>query len=455
MSIYYFLYSVFTGVGIFLLSPYFLLKGMRHRKYLQNLPERLAWRFPAGLASRNGAAPGAIWVHAVSVGEVLAAVPLARLLKERFPERRLVISTTTATGQAIARERMHFADAVFYFPLDWRGPVRRALRTVRPGLAIILETEIWPNFLRETRRAGVPVLFVNGRISDRSFARFSRSLRLSGGLLHGFLRSALHDAMLYLTQSPQDSARLIALGAPAERVIVAGNMKYDLAPPSPNSLVKWLGAELARTGRGPLLVAGSIIAGEEAVVLEALAAVEKIWPNALLVLAPRKPERFDTAAAIVEQAGWRVVRRSTLLLESGTAALECVPGGPRSVLMLDTIGELAAVYALADVVFIGGSLQPSGGHNPLEPAAVGKAPVFGTAMDNFREIASGLLAADAAIQVRSGGELGAAWIALLSDDGRRARMGSAARKLVEQNRGATAVTLGHVAALLARPQAGA
>ena len=150
----YFLYSVLTATGMFLLAPYFLLKGIRQKKYLHSLPERLALRFPPELGFVNASALGAIWVHAVSVGEVLAALPLARSLKERYPERRLVISTTTATGQALARERMKFADAVFYFPLDWCGPVRRALRAVRPGLIVIFETEIWPNFLREARRAG-------------------------------------------------------------------------------------------------------------------------------------------------------------------------------------------------------------------------------------------------------------------------------------------------------------
>jgi 3-deoxy-D-manno-octulosonic-acid transferase len=388
------------------------------------------------------------------VGEVLAALPLARSLKQRFGERRLLISTTTATGQALARERMKFADAVFYFPLDWRGPVRRALAAAHPALVVVFETEIWPNFLRETRRSGTPVVFVNGRISDRSFGRFSRALRWFGIVLRGFLRGALADGTLYLMQSEEDALRVRALGAPAGRVMVAGNLKYDVARAEENQLAIWLREEMARSGRGPLLVAGSVVAGEEGAVLEALAEVETKWPDALLVLAPRKPDRFEAAAALIEQSGRVAVRRSGLFLDGvSTGLLTAEPGAPRRVLLLDTIGELAAIYGLADAVFVGGSLEPAGGHNPLEPAVAGRAPVFGTSMDNFRDMAREFLRADAAVLVRSGAELGAAWIALLSDAGRRSRMGKAAQELVERHRGATAATLDRLAAVLAAQQA--
>jgi 3-deoxy-D-manno-octulosonic-acid transferase len=474
----YFLYSVLSAAGVLLLSPYFLIKGLRQKKYLRNLPERFAWRFPPELGSydigwtqgrartRIERAPSrartrassTIWIHAVSVGEVLAAVPLASALAARFPGWRLVVSTTTATGQALARERLKSAEAVFYFPLDWRGPVRRALGAARPEIVILLETEIWPNFLREARRAKVPVAVVNGRISNRSFARFSRALRISIGMLRGFLRRVLNDVELFVMQSEQDAARLVELGAQPGRVVVAGNMKYDVARPESNPLVEWLEGELASTQgmkRDPVLVAGSVIAGEEAPVLEALAAVSRQWPGALLVMAPRKPERFDAAAALIEQSGRRVVRRSTLKLGDAAGArgwrgvLDCARGEQGSVLLLDTIGELAAVYRVADVVFVGGSLEPAGGHNPLEPAVFGKAPVFGSSMENFRDIAALLLRAEAAVEVRSGAELGAAWIALLSDRERRERLGRAARELVERNRGATEVTVERIAALLA------
>jgi 3-deoxy-D-manno-octulosonic-acid transferase len=450
----YFVYSVLTAAAVVLLSPYLLVRGAGRRQYLKNLPDRMAWRFPPELTAKNSAG-GAIWVHAVSVGEVLAAVPLARALKQRFPARRLVISTTTATGQALAHERMKFADAVFYFPLDWRGPVRRALAAVDPALVVIFETEIWPNFLRENRRQGIPVVFVNGRLSDRSFRSYSRTLEWLGAMLRGFLRDLLEGGTLYLMQTAEDAERVRTLGAPANRVLVAGNMKYDLAPAEDNSLVRWLPEEMARSGRGPLLVAGSVMAGEEAAILEALAAVEGRWPNALLVLAPRKPDRFESAAALVEQSRRAAVRRSALSFDAtSNGALACGTGARGSVLVLDTIGELAAVYGVADAVFIGGSFEPLGGHNPLEAAVAGRVPIFGPSMDNFRDVAKGLVDADAAIVVRNGKELGEAWTALLNDPARRTRMGQAALELVERNRGATAATLDRLAALLSERTAG-
>ena len=221
----YFLYSILTAAGMLLLSPYFLVRGLRSGKYVHNVRERFG--YPPADFPRPSGARRAIWLHAVSVGEVLAALPLAKRLKAKFPDRPLYISTTTATGQRLARERMTFADAIFYFPLDWKGPVRRVLRAVQPALVVILETEIWPNFLRECRRGRVPVVFVNGRISERSFRGYGRANRLLGG----FVRRVLGDAALFLMQTQDDAERLRALGAPAERVLVAGNMKYDLAPP--------------------------------------------------------------------------------------------------------------------------------------------------------------------------------------------------------------------------------
>jgi 3-deoxy-D-manno-octulosonic-acid transferase len=467
----YFLYSILTVVVTLILAPYFLVQSLRGKNYLRNLPERLGLKFPPRLAATGDSAPGAIWIHSVSVGETLAAVPLARALKERYPERRLVISTTTATGQALARERMQFADAVFYFPLDLRGPVRRALAAVRPCLVVIFETEIWPNFLREARRDGVPVVFVNGRISQRSFRRFSKALWMSAGMLRGFLRRVLSDARLYLMQDAADAQRLLSLGAPADRVAVIGNLKYDWTPPAGSPLVTWLEGEMARSHKGPLLVAGSVIAGEEPAVLEGFGAVARIWPRALLVLAPRKPERFAAAAALVQESGLRLVKRSSLPFNgaSSNAAsasgdvsgkafddsvrghLACAPG-ERSVLLLDSIGELASVYQLADAVFVGGSLEPAGGHNPLEPATFGKVPVFGASMENFREIAATLIDAGAAVEVRSGKELGAAWTSLLGDDERRSSMGQAAREIVTRNRGATAAALERLAPLLTAPR---
>jgi 3-deoxy-D-manno-octulosonic-acid transferase len=443
----YFVYNILITGAFVLLAPYYLVRGLRHGKYVRNLRDRLGYRFPPELRESSGNLQDTIWLHAVSVGEVMAALPLAKALKERQPERRLVISTTTETGQAVARERMKFADAVIYFPLDLRGAVRRAFRAVRPGLIVVMETEIWPNFLRAAQLADAPVIYANGRISDRSFRGFQH------WAVAGFRQKVFGAGRLYLMQSDEDARRVRALGAPAERVAVTGNLKYDVAPAGESELLRWLRAEIERTGRGPVLVAGSVMAGEEQPLLEAFAQVAKHWPDALLILAPRKPERFAEARAIIERAGWPVVQRSDLQLDGGSAgALRPVSGGQSPIFLLDSLGELAPLYQLADAAFVGGSLVPTGGHNPLEPAAFGKPVAFGPAMENFRDIAAELISAGAAIQVRSGAELGTVWIELLEDDARRSEIGKNALAVVERHRGATRATIEHLDALLATAQ---
>ena len=434
----YALYSLLTAAGMVLLSPYFLVRGLIDGKYLAHVRERLGWGFAPEL--RSGLRGQTIWIHAVSVGEVLAAQPLAKQLKERYRERRLVVSTTTATGQKLARDRMQFADAIFYFPLDLKGPVRRALKMVQPAAVIVVETEIWPNFLRECRRAGVPVIFVNGRLSERSFRGFRRAIIFSCGALRGFLKGILNDAALFLMQGEQDASRVLELGAEAKRVSVTGNLKYDLGNPPESPLSNWLAEELARNHRRPVVIAGSVMADEETQVLRAFSEVERKFPQALLILAPRKPDRFEEAARIVGESR-RLVRRSKIALNGAASTALSDPG---SVLLLDSLGELAGIYRLADAVFVGGSLVPNGGHNILEPAAFGKVPIYGPFMDNFREMSAKFLDASAAVQVNSPEALGAAWLALLQDAGRAERMGTAARNLVERNRGATARVLERV-----------
>jgi 3-deoxy-D-manno-octulosonic-acid transferase len=432
----YFLYSVLTAAGMLLLSPYFALQGMRRGKYLHSLRQRMGY-LPAEGQSPAAGEPGAIWIHAVSVGEALAALPLARSLKERFPDRRLVISTTTATGQNLARERMPFADAVFYFPLDWSGPVRRAFQWVNPALIVILETEIWPNFLREASRRGVPVVFANARISQRSFRRY----RLARRIAPRFVEQIFSDAELFLAQSEDDARRLSELGAPAERVETAGNLKYDLSPPALGPFGEWLAEQLREQERWPVLVAGSVAADEEEPVLAAYDMVQRRWRRTLLALAPRKPERFDAAAEIATERGWKVVRRSRMDLLAPLA-------DDADVLLLDSIGELAGLYSLADAVFIGGSLVQAGGHNILEPAWFAKPPVFGPSMDNFRDMAAQFLSAGAAVQVETGERLGKAWAELIQNTAKRDQMGRAARALVERNRGTAARTLKCIADII-------
>jgi 3-deoxy-D-manno-octulosonic-acid transferase len=437
----YFTYSLLMGLAALLLLPYWLVQGLRHGKYLSNLGERLGFSFPS-LAKLGPQRPGAVWIHAVSVGEALSSVTLARRLKDAYRDRPLIISTTTMTGQAMARERFPFADAIFYFPLDWRFCVRRAIEAARPSIVIILETEIWPNFLREARRQDIPVLFVSGRISNRSFARYQSYLRTFGFFLGPFLRSALANARGFLMQSDQDGERIRALGAPADRVQVSGNLKYDIDLPAPTPFATWLEDEAKRLGRSPIIVAGSVVATEEPLALIAFGTLQGEYRKALLVLAPRKPERFDAAAAFIDESHRKFIRRSQLAVPAPGRSVDGASGNGSipsdvDVVLLDSIGELASVYRIADGAFVGGSLVESGGHNILEPAAFGKTPVFGPSMENFAEMARRFIAAGAAIQVESPEDAGVAWIELLRNPERMRRMGDAARQLVESSRGAT------------------
>src|SRR3984885_5538122 len=247
----YFLYRIVTAVGMFVLAPYFALRSWRRGERPGALRERLGI-LPRGIinaansvasADVGGARRGAaIWIHAVSVGEVLASEPLVKELKREFPDRAIFVSTTTETGQRLARERLKSADGVFYFPLDWVVPVRKALRAIRPALVIVMETEIWPNFLREARRAGIPVVFANARISDRSFRRFKRWRFLIGE----FFKRVLADGELFLAQTPEDAARLAEMGAPEDSVEIIGNLKYDAEPPAINKFGVWLEDQIRR-----------------------------------------------------------------------------------------------------------------------------------------------------------------------------------------------------------------
>jgi 3-deoxy-D-manno-octulosonic-acid transferase len=442
----YFLYRIVTAVGMFVLAPYFALRSWRHGERPGALRERLGILPAAITDAANSAASaeigyqraGAIWIHAVSVGEVLASDPLAKELKREFPGRAIFVSTTTETGQRLARERLKSADGVFYFPLDWVVPVRKALRAIRPALVIVMETEIWPNFLREARRAGIPVVFANARISDRSFRRFEHWRFLVGE----FFATTLRDADLFLAQTESDATRLASMGASQQRVQITGNMKYDVSPAPLGPFGVWLESQIREQERWPVLVAGSVVEGEEEAVLAGYDAVQRQWRRTLLILAPRKPERFIAAEKIAAQAGWNTLRRSQL--NPGEALAENV-----DVLILDSIGELGGLYSLADAVFVGGSMVQAGGHNVLEPACFSRPPVFGKSMENFQEMADQFLDAHAGVQVGNGQQLGKAWVHLIEDNAMSKRMGEAAREIAVRNRGATARSLTRIAAILA------
>ena len=370
----------------------------------------------------------------MSVGEVLTVRALLPQLRERYPRLRIFVSTTTMTGQNVARTNVQGVDGVFYFPLDLTFVVRRTLAVVKPRLFIMMETELWPNLLRECRRAGVKTVLVNGRISARSHPRYMLARR--------FFRRVLQDVDRLCMQSEESARRVIEIGAPRERVTVTGSLKFDsLEIPGSvpdrghNRVLRYFRIPPER----PVIIAASTLRGEEEPVLDAFQRIRATWGNALLIIAPRKPERFVEAERLAQQRGWRVARRKELPVDAE----------PRvDVVILDTIGELAQLYQIATLVFVGGSLADAGGHNILEPAVFGKPIVFGPHMHNFAEISRTFLENRGAVQVHSATGLETVLVDLLSDPVRRASLGAAARALVEANRGARQRSLAVITQLL-------
>ena len=429
----YSLYSVLVLAVAVLASPWFVYQALRYKKYVASLGQRMG-SLPV---SFNMDADDSIWIHAVSVGEVLTARPLISDLKRRYPELRMFLSTTTMAGQQLARRSVQDVDAVFYFPFDLGIFVRRTLDLVRPKLFVMMETEIWPNLLYECRKRGVKTAVVNGRLSPRSFSRYR--------MVRGFMRRVLDHVDRFLVQSEESARRFIDLGADPARVVVTGSLKFDSLDLSPAALQSRARDRVLRYFRvpasRPVIVAGSTMKGEEQAVLRAFRRVRATTPNTLLVIAPRHPERFGEVEQLVRSEGWKTARRSDLAIDNE----------PRvDVVVLDTIGELATVYQIATVVFVGGSLVATGGHNVLEPAVFGKPIVFGPHMQNFAEIADAFVTNGAGVQVAGDPQLDEAVISLISDPVRRARLGAAARALVEANRGAKEKSVTVLADLLPR-----
>ncbi|MGD0566892.1 MAG: 3-deoxy-D-manno-octulosonic acid transferase [Candidatus Sulfotelmatobacter sp.] len=428
-SLYSFLYSAALGVGMLAALPYWLFQMARHGKYRKGLTERLG-RVPSRLLLPEKEEP-VIWIHAVSVGEVLAVAGLVEEIRRRFPRHRIFVSTTTDSGQALARKRFGEAN-VFYFPMDFAFAIRPYLKTLRPEMVVVAETEFWPNFMRLARASGARIAVVNARISDRSWPSYRR--------FRGLLRRLLNNVDLFLAQTPEDAARLQDIGARPERVRVTGNLKFDLPAPAAPAIVESVRKSIAAEGAGPVLVCGSTVEGEEPLLLRAFENLLVQYPRAVMILAPRHPERFAAVAALLDQMSIRFCRRSLWQGES-------LAGGA---LLLDTIGELAALYALADIAFVGGSLVPRGGHNIIEPAQYGVATVVGNHTENFRDIVS-LFASRDAVRIVTPAELPLVLIELLANDVERRALGQRAAETMRSQRGATLRTAGELQELLARP----
>ncbi|HTC47315.1 MAG TPA: 3-deoxy-D-manno-octulosonic acid transferase [Candidatus Aquilonibacter sp.] len=427
--LYSFLYSVALAAAMLVSLPYWLFQMLRHGKYRKGFAERMG-RIPARLHLPVQAEP-TIWVHAVSVGEVLAVAGLVEELHHRFPKLKIFVSTTTDTGQALARKR--FGDGrVFYFPMDFAFAIRPYLRALHPQMVVIAETEFWPNFMRLTHASGARIAVVNARISDRSLPRYWR--------FRSLIRAVLANVDLFLAQTVQDASRLQDIGAYTKDISVSGNLKFDIAAPASPAIVEDIRNSIAATGGGPVLVCGSTVDGEESLLLKPFQNLLVQFPRAVMILAPRHPERFPAVAALLENMSIHYRRRS---IWSG----ESLSGG---VLLLDTIGELAALYALADIAFVGGSLVPHGGHNIIEPAQHGVAIVVGNHTENFRDIVS-LFQNKDAVRIAGPAELPLMLLDLLANDAKRKALGQRALETMRSQMGATARTADALEELLKRP----
>jgi len=411
--------------------PYFAVKSLRTTKYRAGLRQRFGHVPQDVVSALQGARP--LWLHAVSVGEVIATVPLVNALRQRFPYLPILISTVTETGQATAREKMTAA-ACLYFPLDYPWVVHQVIARLRPRLFLMVETEIWPNFLRELTWQAIPAILVNGRISPRSFLGYRR--------LRPFMCRVLLAITSFSLQTKLDAERIIAIGAAPSRVHITGNIKYDLAlEPLTSADEQALRADLG-LGQAPVFMAGSTHHGEEDIVIAAYLRARVQRPALRLLLSPRHLDRLDEIEALLHRHQLTVHRRSHGRLSSQS--------GAAPVLLLDTIGELAKLYAVGTVIFVGGSFAPIGGHNVLEPAAHRKAILFGPHMHNFHQIAAALLEADGAVQVHNPEALGEHVSMLLQQPERRQALGEAAYQVLRYNQGAIARTVELIAQVLSQ-----
>lgn len=420
----YILYSLFLTAAFLLMLPFFLL---RREKYLPGFRQRLG-----ELPEFRPDARAVIWLHCVSVGEANAARPIVEGIRRDFPDFRLIVSTTTKTGQDLAREIFaDSAEVVFYFPFDWRFSVRRALRRFKPNVVLLMETELWFNFIREAGRSGAFVTIVNGRLSERSARRYR--------IIGKFVRRVLRRVDLALMQNSEDARRLIGLGIRPGKVKVTGNIKFD-QPSAESRLTEELRERFALTSANPLIVAASTHSPEERIVLDAFRSVREgsLGSVPRLLIAPRHPGRFAEVERLIRQSGFGFASRSSAPVPSDSTA---------DVILLDSIGELRTVYPLADIVFVGGSLIPHGGQSILEPAAAGRAIVTGAHTENFSAVVGEFLRNDALIQLAPLSDAEAeealrhAFARLLGDPAERNRLGSNAARVMAANRGAAAETL--------------
>lgn len=416
----YFFYNILLTFFIIFVSPYFLIKAIFEGRIKREFIQRLGY-LPA-LSDRRP-----IWIHAASVGEVFCSVPLIRRVRKEFPNCYIILTTMTSTGNVSARKKVSEVNKVLLSPIDHPVVIQRVIRRIAPTILIIVETEIWPNILRYCGKMGIPVVLVNGRISERSFRRYM--------FLKFFFKRCLRDISLFLMQTDTDRKRIIEMGAEPERVKVIGNMKFDQTPPSLGEpafgILKLLGPEDKRY----LIVAGSTHSGEEEILVDIFKDLKNVYPQIFLILAPRHLERLEEVENVLKKRSLLWVRRTSLSLNQDQEMKK--EGKVAQIVLLDTMGELWKFYSIATLVFIGGSLVPVGGHNPLEPLFFKKCVIFGPHMFNFSEITQSLIKEGGAIQVKDKEELITQFKYLISDKGKRQEIGEIGYRFLKNHQGVT------------------
>ena len=408
----FFLYNIIFLLSLLLLSPLLLYKLLTDRRYKIGLSERLGILPVSLLDTFRGSSP--IWFHAASVGEVNASIRLIEGIREKWPERKLLVSTFTPTGNKAAREKLK-AEGVIFLPLDLPWVVNRVLKKINPSVLILMETELWPNLIKSAGDMCIPVAVVNGRISDRSYGKY--------WFISPLLKRVFDNIKAFLMQSDGDARRIVTLGAEPSKVSVTGNIKFDITVADVNIpfMDKW---------GGPVFIAGSTHKGEDGPVIDIYKELRSKYPDLKLILAPRHLERVRDVEGILAEKGLQYLKRSQV---------KEMIGGP--VLLLDTLGELVSFYRYGNIIFMGGSIMPVGGHNLLEPALYGRPVLFGPHTENFRDVARALIESGGGVEVKDAGELMIWTDRLLSDKRLRDSMGDNARQAVLKNRGATGRTL--------------
>ncbi len=419
------MYGAYTAAFAAFLAVYW--PRAVYRRFVHGVPFRVRERFGYVATPREKERIG--WIHAVSVGETIAAVPVIEGVRRLFPELPLVVTTVTETGARVARARFAGIADHRFFPLDFPGAVRRTIRALDPAFLVCLETELWPNLFRALAVRGVPIMIANGRISDRSYPRYR--------LIRRFLRPVLENVRVFAMQSEEDARRVIGLGAAPERVVVTGNLKHEPLSDSAGASDLW--HRLLGLGAGqPVWIAGSTHRGEEDAILDAHRTARQACQDLVLVIAPRHPERVPEVMQLIQRRGEIAIRRSELPRERNNNAI----------IVLDTVGELAQLYSVADVVFVGGSLVPAGGHNMLEASLKRKPVLFGPHTNNFRDSASLLVAGGGGLMVGDAGELGTELQRLLADADLRSKLGNAGYESAASRHGAVQGTLDLIARFL-------